>query len=174
MHFNRPKTKAFTLAEVVVGVLLLGLTAAVLGQAVSNALRAYTQTQLTNPYEYPVKRVRDHVLQLRTRALVEEGGELEIPITHGTQREGDTQETTTIRARWEAEVHSTRILNVYQVELSVDFQGGSEQALKTESKIITYRTTWSDPDEFEQLIEAKEEEFKDRQSARGEIVEDDA
>jgi hypothetical protein len=165
--------RGFTLAEVVVGVLLLGLTAALLGRAISDSLRAYEQTRITNPYQYPIKRVSDLVLQLKTRDLVEEGGELEIPITYGNEREGDTQETTTLRARWEAEISPTSVLNLYVVDLTIDFQGGDDN-LKVESKIIAYRTAWGDADELEQLIEAKEEEFKERQSARGETEEEDS
>ena len=174
MRFNREPKQGFTLAEVVVGVLLLGLSASLLGRAISDSLRAYEQTRLTNPYQYPMRKVREHVLQSETRAIVEEGGELEIPVRLGTQREGDTQETTVVRARWEAEVTPTRVLNVYQLDLSVDFQGGGDQAKKIESTLITYRTAWGDADEIEQLIEAKEEEFRERQSLRGEDVESEA
>ncbi|MDQ8193700.1 hypothetical protein QEH59_04655 [Coraliomargarita sp. SDUM461004] len=171
MRFKSNRSAGFTLAEVVVGVLLLGLTASLLGRAISDSLRAFEQNHRGDAYAYPMKRVRDEILLSTSRAQIEEGGELEIQVTTNTPREGETQETNTINARWEAEIHSTRIINLYQVDFSVNFDGGENEARKIDSQIIAFRTTWADPEEMEQLLEAKEEEFRERQSARGESEE---
>lgn len=172
MPSSQFKRSGFTLAEVLVGVLLLGLTATLLGRAVSDGLRAMEQTRLESPNETTMQQVRSTVLSLTTRAQIEAGGELQVPIIQGAERSGEKPETVMLRVRWEAEILPTRLLNVYQIDLEVDIQGGGNEAAKVESKLIAYRTGWGAPEELEALLGAKEDEFKERLSARGETSEE--
>jgi len=174
MRFRKtPRCAGFTLAEVVLGVLLLGMTTALLGRAVADSLRAVESARYHEPNGYPIMKVRHAMLRLPTRAQVEEGGELEVPTIRASQREGDQTETLMLRARWQAEVKPTRLLNVFQVALEIDIEGGENEAEKVESLIFAYRPGWVDAQELESLLDAKEEEFNDRRTARGETVEDE-
>lgn len=163
--------RAFTLAEVVVGVLLFGLAATVLTQAVSNGLNAYRLSQSGDSLDYPMHRVRDHVLSLATRDQLEEGGEIEVPVAV-RDGEGGSDRTEVIRARWEAEAFPTKILDFFVVELKATMEAGGNDASVREESYMVYRPGWSESEEEERLLEVKEEEFEDRLSARG-IVEEE-
>ncbi len=172
MSFRQsPDRSGFTLAEVVVALIIFGVAAVVLGQAVSDTLRALTQSNRRDPLSYPVYRVRTHALALTTRDLVEEGGELEVPIAK-RNKETASVETETIRIRWEAEVRPTNLLNFYLLELTIRLESGGMGTDQLETQYMAYRPGWSDSDEMERLVEQKEETFKERLSARG-ITEED-
>ncbi len=160
------RRSGFTLAEVVVGVLLFGLAATVLTQAVSNSLNAYYLSRLENPLGYPMQRVREHVLGLTGRTAVEEGGEIEVPIAIRDE-DGGAGRTEVMRVRWEAEISATKILNYFVIELTATLESGDNSANAVESIFMVYRPFWTDPDEEERLIEVKEEEFADRLTTRG-------
>ena len=155
----------FSLAEVVVAVLLFGLAAAVLGQSVSNALRGYAVSRQSQSNPVRLYEVRNHVLGLSNRSQIEAGGEIEIPVVR-RREQGDTVETEMVRVRWEAEVFPTRLLHVFVLEVRVNFESGGE-ADRAEQRLIAYRPAWADSEEQGNLIDAKEEEFKERQETRG-------
>lgn len=163
---NDHSRAGFTLAEVVVGVLLFGLAATVLTQAVANSLNAYHLSRLEDPLEYPMQRVREHILELRSRTELEEGGEIEVPVAIRDQN-GGTARTEVVRVRWEAEISPTKILNYFIVDLSANLESGGNTSDAVETRIMVYRPFWSDSEEEDRLIEVKEEEFKDRLATRG-------
>jgi hypothetical protein len=158
---DRRRKLGFSLAEVVVAAVLLGLVATVLGRAVADALNAYSKIRMDDPYEYPAVQVRAHILERLNRTELETGGELDIPLPRRDAQSGGVQ-TETIRARWEAEIFPTRILDLFLVEYSVVFHGGEEEAAQASDRLMLFRPMWADSEETRRLIEAKEEEFKTR------------
>jgi len=168
----RAASAGFTLAEVVVAVLIFGLSAAVLGQAVSDSLRAYALSRQEADAAHVGETVRRHVLTLLTREEVEKGGELEVPIAQ--RKEGSEEVRTEMaKVRWEAEVLPSRLINVFQLKLTAHQQSGS-QVMAIERPYIVYRPSWSEDDEVDQLREAKEQEFAERLGERGILPEEEA
>lgn len=168
---HRQHAVGFTLAEVVLALLIFGLAAAVLGQAVTETLRAVSKANRHEPLGYPIYRVRTHVMAMPTRAEIEEGGELEVPVSHQSKETG-TAETEVVRTRWEAEIFPTGLLDVYVLELTINFESADIGPDSYEARYMAYRPGWGDSDETERLLELKEETFKERLTARG-IVEDE-
>ncbi len=163
--------RGFTLGEVVVAVLIFGLAATVLVQATSNALNSYILSRRDDRGSILMGHVRRDVLKILSREEVEEGGEVEVP--HIVRDpETDEEETELIDVRWEAEIHPTRILDVYILDLTAHFETEGAVASVTDH-ITTYRPTWGESDQVEQLIEAKEQEFEERLSARGILEEEE-
>lgn len=158
----------FTLAEVVVAVLVFGLAAAVLGQSVSDSLRAYALSRESPGKGYPETHLRRHVLGILSRSTLEEGGEVEVPIAVRKEN-GDDFETEMVKVRWEAEILSTRLLDVYVLRVVMRLEGSGDVGEVTHD-YIAYRPTWAKQDEVNQLLEIKEKEFQDRLSARGNIA----
>jgi len=150
-----------------VGILIFGMAAAVIGRAVSDALNAYSLSNLGDSTSYPMYRIRQHVLAIPNREEVEKGGEIEVPIAIRGE-EGEVDETEMVRARWEAEILPTRILDLYVLDLRANLQMGANDAQSLEERYTVYRPSWQDTEESEQLLQAKEEEFQDRLEARGE------
>lgn len=159
------KKRGFTLAEVVVGVLILGLVITLLGRAVSDALSAYRMSYTEDKSLYALQEVRQQILRITSRSEVEEGGELEVPVLVERERDETTQ-TRLVRIRWEAEVKPTRLLNVYIIEASIRLQEDSGTDLR-EARYVVFRPNWDEDGEQERLEESKEEEFRERLSNRG-------
>lgn len=163
-----PRTsRGFTLAEVVVAVLLFGLAAAVLGQAVSDSLRAYAMSREAVSASDSETHVRRHVLGILSRSTLEEGGEVEVPVAIRKQ-DSEEVETEMVKVRWEAEIFPTRLLDVYVLRVTMRLEGGSDVGEVTHD-YIAYRPSWAKQDEVDSLLESKEKEFRDRLSARGGI-----
>ncbi|MBC2596154.1 prepilin-type N-terminal cleavage/methylation domain-containing protein [Ruficoccus amylovorans] len=160
-----PRRAGFTLAEVVVATVLLGLAATVLGRTVSDAMRAYSMTRLSNPYSYALRHVRQEIMEIPSREQLEEGGTIEVYVPNPGG--SDKSETTiAVSARWEAEIYPTRLLNVYVVELDISFEAEGE-AESFQRRITAYRPNWADAEENSTLLQAKEKEFELRLAARG-------
>jgi len=162
---NARNRAGFTLAEVVVGVLILGMTITLLGRAVSDALNAYRLSYLDDDYRYSLQEARKEILQIGSRTELEEGGELEIPVLEDEVRDGN-RATRVVRIRWEAEIKPTNILDMYVILATIRFQDGGGTEIR-EERLTVYRQNWDEDDEQERLIETKEEEFRERLSNRG-------
>jgi len=173
VRIDSPSSRAgFSLAEVVVGIVIFGLAAVVLGQAVVNSLNSYRISREESGEEYPFYRVRNDVFAIPDRESVEEGGEIEVPLAIRDEEE-NTDTTEMVRARWEAEIHPTRILDLFVLDLAVTFEGEGDGTRSIEDSFILYRPGWSESDERERLVEAKEEEFSDRIADRNVTMEED-
>jgi prepilin-type N-terminal cleavage/methylation domain-containing protein len=160
----------FTLAEVIVAVMIFGLAATVLGRAVSDAMRAYGMARHGGADTYVAEQVRQHVLTLPSRSQIEDGGELEVPVLR--RASADATETTTemVRVRWEAELFSTNLLDVFRIDLGIRLETGDNRE-SMEQSLLAYRPAWTEADDSARLIEAKEEAFSERLTARGELEE---
>ena len=132
----------------------------------ADALHSHSLARTGESLDYPLYRVRNHLLALPTREAVEEVGDLEVPVAIRDSEE-DTDRTVVVRTRWEAEVFPTRLLDLFVVEATVTFEGEEADAAKREISLTAYRPAWSESDESERLVETKEEEFADRRLARG-------
>lgn len=138
--------RGYTLAEVVVAMALFGLLAYASMAAAGNALEALARSQTVDDRLGDITHVRQQVLKLNDLTEVEEGGTVETP--------------SGLRARWQAEVSPTNLLDVFQLELSIEFPYDEERRPPVEQALYVYRPRWTQAEQRRALINFKEELYE--------------
>jgi prepilin-type N-terminal cleavage/methylation domain-containing protein len=160
----------FSMAELLVALLLFALAAFVLGRAAMDSLNTMLRPPIYQHNHRILHESRAAIFAARSRAELEAGGEREVALMTRTEDGADTE---TVRLRWEAEVTPTRILNLFAVDLTVRIEGGEERQALIEERFYAYRPSWVDAEEQEQLLNTKEDLFRELREARGEQEEDE-
>lgn len=130
--------QSFTLIEVTVAIALFGLVVVVLTQAFVNTLLSLDSIESETALQADLRFVRTKVIKEPDLDTFEEGGEIET-LTSGT-------------ARWEAEVESTNVSDLFQVELEIEIDPPEGERKVFKQHLILLRPTWSDPVERSQII----------------------
>ncbi len=159
----------FSIAELLIALVLFALAAFVLGRAAMDSLNAMVRPAVYNHNQRILNETREAVFAARSRTELEAGGEREIALM--IQGEDGT-DTENVRLRWEAEVFPTRVLNVFAVDVTIRVEGGEERQQLIEERIFAYRPSWLDAEEQEQLLNTKEDLFRELREARGEQEEE--
>lgn len=128
----------FTLIEILVALAILAGALVVLTEGYVNALNALAPPPDRPDEQRELAFVRERVLKLPARELLEQGGEFET-LTAG-------------RVRWEAQLIETTILDLHQVVLSCEF---AESGERYRMEFTALRPHWSDPVERGRLREEK-------------------
>jgi type II secretory pathway component PulJ len=159
----------FSIAELLIALTLFALAAFVLGRAAMDSLNTMVRPAIYNHSQRILNEAREAVFSTQSRSELEAGGEREIALM---TRGEDGTDTENVRLRWEAEVFPTRILNLFAVDLTLRIEGGEERQQLIEERIFAYRPRWVDAEEQEQLLNTKEDLFRELREARGEQEEE--
>jgi len=127
IHHNR----GFSLIEVLVAIAIWGVAVTVLLQAFVNTLTVLDHLETDSSRDLDLKFIRNNILQEADLDTFEEGGEI-TTLNMGT-------------AHWEAEVEPTSIPNLFEVLLTIEFEGTDVEIPTIEETIYVLRPTWSDP-----------------------------
>lgn len=165
---HTPLRSAFTLGEVLIAMTLFTLLVVAVGQNISNNMRALAQMD-SGGWDTPSMRaIREHILNLRSREVVEEGGEIELA---GWPRPGDTATTSAAqptKIRWTAEVNPTSTLDLYTLTIDLQLDSSSDEPIEAGFITHVYRPGWGRVEDRERMIEAKNERLEAVRTARGE------
>ena len=164
------KRAGFTLCETVVALSLFALAAVTLSQAALNARLGLARLDRQEPWRQHVISIRRQVLAITDRAVLEEGGEIELaPSVRKNPRDGDEdlQTADPIRARWEAEIEPTSLLDVHRLTISVTFDHVDGLSGEHVESCFVYRPGWYEREDRSTLFEDKQEQWERRRLERG-------
>ena len=120
----------FTLAEVLVALVIFVLSTTVLASAINNAMHALDILEIKEGTEQDYRFVRSQIFTITDLTTFQQGGQLTTP---------DAGQAT-----WSANVTPTQTADLYQVALTVQLAG--EGDVKAESQTRTYyllRPSWT-------------------------------
>jgi general secretion pathway protein I len=122
-------TRAFTLVEVLVGLVIFAMAAVVLGSSYLNVLNSYQAVSRGMQVNEDFAFARQLVLREPDRQKLEQGGEFE---SAGGRR-----------VKWSAEFASTLVPNVFNVAFSCELSDPTNtQPLKLTQQFTVLRPTW--------------------------------
>jgi prepilin-type N-terminal cleavage/methylation domain-containing protein len=140
---RRRPLAGFSLPEVLLAVVLLGLAAVAVGQTVRSALGVLERSREVGG-EKPLQSLATRaLLRSESRELAEEGGRLDLP--------------DRLRLEWSSETETTGIPDLFAVTL--DWEADREAG---ERKLYLYRPEWSDPVDRDPLQERARRAIEDR------------
>lgn len=141
--------RAFSLLEVVIAVAIFGMAATVLMSAFTNALLARERSVSNDLLNADIRAVR---MQLLLEPDIE------------AAEDGDDYETLSSgRATWEAQIEPTNVVDLFRVELRMDFTDPPEDLPPNyQETLFLLRPTWSQSDERSDLLQDKREELENR------------
>lgn len=141
----------FSLIEVVVALALFAMAAVVLSDAFVNALLAREKGVSNDTRNRDIRAVRMQLLLEPNREEAEEGG------TYETLGNGS--------ANWRAEIEPTNVIDLFQVQLLIDFQKPQDdQEASYQETLYLLRPTWSESDERSDLLQEKKSALLDRRN----------
>jgi general secretion pathway protein I len=134
-------TRGFTLLEVLVAMTIFAMAAVMLGAAYLNVLNSYEAVSRGVQINEDFAFARQQVLSEPDRKKVEEGGEFE---TAGGRR-----------AKWQAEIESTGVADVFRVTFSCELADPTRTEPERQThNFLLLRPTWvTDPAERSKLKE---------------------
>lgn len=133
----------FTLIEILVALAILAGALVVLTEGYVNTLNALSTPEESPDPERELAFVRERVLRIPTRDLLENGGIME-SLTAG-------------RVRWEAELYETEIIDLHQLRLVCEFLDERETYVR---EYTVLRPQWSDPLERGRKLEEKSRDLE--------------
>lgn len=167
------KRAGFTLPETIVAMSLFALAATVLCQAAMNAhIGMMRLEQKEEPY-LKFDWVREEILSITDRAIIEEGGELIFPrqIRKKPREDEEPAEegpASTIQATWAAEIFPTKVLDVHRLDITLTVEKGEELTEPRMASYFVYRPGWYEEAEGRgSLVTEKEEDWERQQQLRG-------
>jgi general secretion pathway protein I len=138
----------FSLIEVVVALALFAMASVVLTSTFVNALLAREHGQSNDIRNADIRAVR---MQLLLEPNIEDA------------EDGDRYETfENGTANWEASIEPTNVVDLFQVQLRIDFSEPQEGSDATHMETLyLLRPTWSESDERSQLLQDKKDDLQD-------------
>jgi len=138
---SRPHRSGFTLAEVLVALVLFVLATGVLAGAVNNAIRSLETLEITEGTQQDYRFVRSQIFTISNITTFEEGGQIQTPDAG--------------QAQWSANVSPTQTADLYEVNITIALAG--EGDVKPETDTRTYfllRPGWTlDPTDRTSLLQ---------------------
>lgn len=123
------RSRAFTLVEVLVSLVIFALAAVVLGSAYTNILLSYEAVSRGVQIGEDFAFARQLVLTQPDREKLEQGGEFE---TARGQR-----------ARWSVEIASTNVADLFEVAFTCEISETTREPDKVVQRFRVLRPTWS-------------------------------
>ncbi|MDF7808152.1 type II secretion system protein [Pontiellaceae bacterium B12219] len=167
------RREGFTLPETIVAMSLFAMAATVLCQAALNANLALMRLEHKEDAHLKMDWVREEILSITDRAVIEEGGELVFPL-HVRKKPLDDEEPepedgiSSIKASWEAEIFPTHVLDVHRLDITVTIELGEELAEPRTASYYVYRPDWyEETDGRGSLMSEKEADWERQQLLRG-------
>lgn len=148
MSKQKRHSKGFSLIEVVIAVALFAMAATVLSSTFVNALLAQERGHSNDIRNADIRAVRLQLLLTPNLDDAEDGAELE------TLSNGE--------ATWRAEIEPTNVVDLFRVELFIEFlDPQEEQAATHQETLYLLRPTWSESSERSDLLQEKKEDLLD-------------
>jgi prepilin-type N-terminal cleavage/methylation domain-containing protein len=145
---RNPTPHGFSLIEVVIAVAIFAMAASILMSSFVNALLARERGVANDRLDADIRAVRMQLLLEPNLEDAEDGG------TYSTLNNGD--------ATWRAEIQPTEVIDLFQVNLFIEFPEPAEGQFPNYSEILyLLRPTWSESDERSDLLEDKKRALKD-------------
>ncbi|MFT6059722.1 MAG: general secretion pathway protein I [Lentimonas sp.] len=143
-----PRTEpGFSLIEVVVALALFAMASVVLTSSFVNALLAREHGQSNDLRHADIRAVRMQLL-LEPNIDDAEDGDRYDTLNNGT-------------ANWEASIEPTNVIDLFEVQLSIEFsEPQEEQAATYTESLYLLRPTWSKTDERSSLLQDKKDELQ--------------
>lgn len=140
IHATRSKfnDSGFSLIEVVIAIAVAGISFFLLTETFFNILLTLDSLESQSDYQKDVRFVRREIIQIADREELEDGGEI-----------------TTLdlgRAVWQVELEETEIVDLFQVDLSIEFENPEGEPIEYREKLFLLRPTWSDPIESSAIL----------------------
>lgn len=143
----RPR-KAFSLIEVLLALAVFAMAASVLMATFVNALLARERGAQDERWTDDVRTARLQLLLEPVREDAETGGEV-MTLHHG-------------EASWQAVIEPTNVVDLFRVQLQVEFSAPSEGTPGSYSEtLFLLRPTWSESDERSDLLQEKRDALQD-------------
>lgn len=140
--------KGFTLIEILLALFIFAVAAVAFSQAFSNTLLALQRKTAETVTNDSLRFVRSQIILEPDLEAFEDGDEIE------------TLDTGT--ARWEADVEPTEIPHLFQVYLTIEFDGNDEiEDWTHEESIYLLRPTWSELGEADELKADLQQDIED-------------
>ena len=145
----RPKrSTAFSLIEVVVALAIFAMAAVILSSSFVNALLAREKGQSNDVRDADIRAVRMQLL-LEPNLEDAEDGDIYQTLSNG-------------EATWRATVEPTNVIDLFQVQLSIEFlEPQEDQHPGYQETLYLLRPTWSESDERSDLLEDKKQALQD-------------
>jgi len=144
----------FMLIEVLIALALFGLSAVFLVDGAFVAARTIRVMKDTREMEQDLLWVRGEIFKEEDFEKMEDGGEIN-SLSMG-------------EVRWETEIEMTDVLDLYQVTLTLEYEGNDDLRIEPGervSKMFLLRPTWSNHQEFStdraRLLEDKREKIQE-------------
>jgi general secretion pathway protein I len=143
-----PRTEpGFSLIEVVVALALFAMASVVLTSSFVNALLAREHGQSNDLRHADIRAVRMQLLLEPNMDDAEDGDRYDT-LNNGT-------------ANWEASIEPTNVIDLFEVQLSIEFsEPQEEQAATYTESLYLLRPTWSKTDERSSLLQDKKDELQ--------------
>jgi general secretion pathway protein I len=144
----RRTVSGFSLIEVVVALALFAMASVVLMSSFVNALLAREHGQSNDVRHADIRAVR---MQLLLEPNVDDA------------EDGDRYETLNNgMANWEASIEPTNVIDLFKVELRIEFSEPQEEQEATHIETLyLLRPTWSESDERSTLLQDKKDALQD-------------
>lgn len=150
---GRTGTRAFTLVEVILALVIFGLAATVLASAYINILMAYRSMERHQATEDDLRAVYRMVLNTAERDDFEQGGTMRMPVLG--------------EVRWQARLEPLAIAELFSAEISLEWRAPDDRDSQRQERMFTmYRPGWGKPEEVEpRRQETRERLLQERQMA---------
>jgi prepilin-type N-terminal cleavage/methylation domain-containing protein len=141
-----PVSRAFTLLEVLLALLIFVMAAVVLGSSYVNVLNGYDVAKRANARNEEVDFARAQLLAEPDHDKAEQGGE------YDSANGG--------HVGWHAQIDATQTADVFAVAFTCDITDPSARGPETVTQnFMVLRPTWSDPTKRATLLEAAKEQI---------------
>ncbi len=128
----------FSLIEVVIAISIAGISFFLLTETFFNILLTLDSLEAQSDYQKDVRFVRREIIQIADREELEDGGEI-----------------TTLdlgEATWEVELEETEIVDLFKVDLWIEFENPEGEPFEYRENLFLLRPTWSDPIESSAIL----------------------
>jgi prepilin-type N-terminal cleavage/methylation domain-containing protein len=131
------RSRAFTLVEVLMALVIFALMSVVLGSAYLNVLGGYETARTANATDVDLDFARSQLLSQADLQTAENGAEFDDT--------GSGQDAAPRHVKWTAEIEPTDTTDLFTVTFSCTITEGSRQPDKVTETFMLTRPTWSDP-----------------------------
>ncbi len=124
--------------EVLIAIAIAGVSFFVLTETFFNVLLTLDSLEAQSDYQKDVRFVRREIIQIAERDELEDGGEI-----------------TTLdlgEATWEVELEETEIVDLFRVDLFIEFENPEGEPIEYRENLYLLRPTWSDPIESSAIL----------------------
>ena len=147
-----PGRKGFSLIEVLVAVAIAGIAFFVLTETFFNVLLTLESLESESDYQKDVRFVRREIVQIADRDELEDGGEI-TTLDLGT-------------AEWRAELEALDVVDLFKVELEIDFENPEGEPINYRETLYLLRPTWSDPIESSSILSEARDRIEEQNMRR--------